>query len=242
MTTPTQDILFLGFGSNRDEMLDTMDAINHVAARAVYRCIGYLDDDPAKWGMRRHDIPVLGGVDRAREYPNALLLNTLARSNSIRIRPAVTQAAGLPPERYVTLIDPQATVARSATIGRGCLLLPGARVGASATLHDGVILLQNTFVGHDSVVGMHTCFAPGAMSAGFSNIGPCCYIGMQSAIRESITIGEGCVVGLGSTVIQDVEPNCVVAGNPARILRRFDGPVSPDPASWNEIRIETQSI
>ena len=35
-----------------------------------------------------------------------------------------------------------------------------------------------------------------------------------------ITIGEGAVVGAGSVVTKDVAPNTVVAGNPARVLKK----------------------
>ena len=35
-----------------------------------------------------------------------------------------------------------------------------------------------------------------------------------------ITIGEGAVVGAGSVVTKDVAPETVVAGNPARVLKK----------------------
>lgn len=47
-------------------------------------------------------------------------------------------------------------------------------------------------------------------------------IGTGSVILGGITIGEGAIVGAGSVVTRDVEPNTVVAGNPARKLRQID--------------------
>jgi acetyltransferase-like isoleucine patch superfamily enzyme len=38
-----------------------------------------------------------------------------------------------------------------------------------------------------------------------------------------VTIGEGAVVGMGSTVTSDVAPYTVVAGNPARVIRTLPG-------------------
>jgi acetyltransferase-like isoleucine patch superfamily enzyme len=47
------------------------------------------------------------------------------------------------------------------------------------------------------------------------------WIGARSIILKGVTIGEGAVVGMGSVVTCDVPPRCVVAGNPARIIREI---------------------
>ena len=45
-------------------------------------------------------------------------------------------------------------------------------------------------------------------------------IGTSATILCGVTIGENAVVGAGSVVTRDVPDNTVVAGNPARILRK----------------------
>ena len=52
-----------------------------------------------------------------------------------------------------------------------------------------------------------------------TRIGRNCFIGGSSLILPGVEIGDGCVVGAGSVVTKSVPPGCVVAGNPARILR-----------------------
>jgi acetyltransferase-like isoleucine patch superfamily enzyme len=46
-------------------------------------------------------------------------------------------------------------------------------------------------------------------------------IGSGSTILANITIGENSFIGAGSTVTKDVPPDFIVAGNPARILRKI---------------------
>ena len=53
-----------------------------------------------------------------------------------------------------------------------------------------------------------------------TRIGQNCFIGGNSLILPGVEIGDNCVVGAGSVVTKSVPPRCVVAGNPARILRR----------------------
>lgn len=51
-------------------------------------------------------------------------------------------------------------------------------------------------------------------------IGDNVFIGGNVFILPGVTIGEGSVVGAGSIVTKDVEKYTVVAGNPARIIKR----------------------
>ncbi len=48
-------------------------------------------------------------------------------------------------------------------------------------------------------------------------------IGSGSTILCGIEIGENSIVGAGSVVTHDVPPGAIVAGNPARVLRKIDG-------------------
>jgi acetyltransferase-like isoleucine patch superfamily enzyme len=47
------------------------------------------------------------------------------------------------------------------------------------------------------------------------------WIGMNAVILKGVTIGENSVVAAGSVVTKSVEPNTVVAGNPAVIVKKF---------------------
>ena len=48
------------------------------------------------------------------------------------------------------------------------------------------------------------------------------WIGFDSCVLPGVTIGEGSVVGARSVVAEDVPPYTVVAGNPARVMRRLE--------------------
>lgn len=50
-------------------------------------------------------------------------------------------------------------------------------------------------------------------------IGNSCWIGMNCIILKGVTIGDGSVIAAGSVVINDVEPACIYAGNPAKKIK-----------------------
>ena len=52
-------------------------------------------------------------------------------------------------------------------------------------------------------------------------IGKNCFIGCNSIILKGTVLGDGCVVGAGAVVSGKFEDNCVIAGNPARIIKRL---------------------
>lgn len=53
-------------------------------------------------------------------------------------------------------------------------------------------------------------------------IGDNVWIGEKSTILKGVTIGAGAVVACNSVVTHDVEANTIVAGNPARLVKKLD--------------------
>jgi chloramphenicol O-acetyltransferase type B len=65
--------------------------------------------------------------------------------------------------------------------------------------------------------------ANGYLPAGDTIVGNDVWIGSEAIVMPGIRIGDGAVIGTRSVVTRDVEPYAIVAGNPARQIRkRFD--------------------
>ncbi|HEY6226236.1 MAG TPA: acyltransferase [Verrucomicrobiae bacterium] len=117
-------------------------------------------------------------------------------------------------------------IQKGAKIGRRC------KISSHSFICEGVTIEDEVFVGHN-VTFTNDLFpratrvdgslqtdadwkcVPTLIKRGAS-------IGSSATILCGVTIGERAMVGAGAVVTKDVPPNTLVAGNPARVLRKLE--------------------
>jgi acetyltransferase-like isoleucine patch superfamily enzyme len=91
--------------------------------------------------------------------------------------------------------------------------------GKSVQIGNDVIIAWDCVImdrDYHSTFGMGEVFEPVLIGNGV-------WIGCRAIILKGVTIGEGAVVGAGSVVTKSVDPFMLVAGNPARVIRKVHG-------------------
>lgn len=127
----------------------------------------------------------------------------------------------IPEERFATLIHPTAIIPKGlCSIGNGVLMAPLTQLSPDVTIGDNCILLPNSFVGHDSTLEKFAHIATNSVIGANVRVGRAVHIGSNATIREKVDIGDFSLIGAGSVVLNNVPENCIVVGNPAKILRR----------------------
>ena len=118
-------------------------------------------------------------------------------------------------------VMPPITVVRgnSVKIGRGVVIMNNALMMAAGgiTIDDGVMVAANAQL----ISNNHDLYDHAVLTCKPVHLKRNCWIGAGATILPGVTVGENAVVGAGSIVTRDVEDNTVVAGNPARVVKRL---------------------
>ena len=81
---------------------------------------------------------------------------------------------------------------------------------------------KNTVVGERVFINMLDPAKRQSMSYAPIHIGKNVWIGANATVLAGVTIGDGAVVAAGAVVTKDVEPNTIVGGVPAKVIKKIE--------------------
>lgn len=114
-------------------------------------------------------------------------------------------------------------------IGRNVVVMPGCLMMSAGgiTIEDGVMIAANVQL----ISNNHDLYERQVITCKPVHIGRNAWIGAGVTILPGVTIGDNAVVGAASVVTKDVPADTIVAGNPAKFIKRI--PPLPECSATN---------
>lgn len=114
----------------------------------------------------------------------------------------------------ISYISTKATIFNS-TIGENCFILENNTIQPYTTIGNNVILWSGNHIGHHSVIKDHVMFTSHVVLSGHCIVENYCTFGVNSTIRDGLTIAEGTFVAMSASIIKNTESWSIYKGNPA---------------------------
>ena len=121
---------------------------------------------------------------------------------------------------FPNMIHPEAVVADTVSMKQGIAVCAGAVVNPEVSIGNLCIINTLSIIEHEAHIGNGVHIAPHTTILGGACVGDNSFIGAGSIILQGVHVGRNCIIGAGSVVLKDIEDDCVVVGNPGRIIRR----------------------
>lgn|SRR5574341_787803 len=153
-----------------------------------------------------------------------------------RIAPDVKLGQGVKIYAFVNLYGCE--IGDDSKIGTFVEIQRGARIGKRVKISSHTFICEGVTIGDEVFIGHNVSFINDKYPRSTNEDGSLqtdadwqlettlvkrrASIGTGSTILCGVTIGESAIVGAGSVVTHDVPDHTIVAGNPARILRRIN--------------------
>jgi 2,3,4,5-tetrahydropyridine-2,6-dicarboxylate N-acetyltransferase len=146
--------------------------------------------------------------------------------------------------KYNCRIEPGAIIRDMVEIGDHCVIMMGAVLNIGAVIGERTMIDMNVVVGGRAIVGKNCHIGAGTVLAGVIEppsaepviIEDDVLIGANAVVLEGVKVGKGAVVAAGSIVVRNVEPLTVVAGVPARFLKKVDDITKAKTQLMDELR------
>ncbi len=122
----------------------------------------------------------------------------------------------------ISIIDKTSIVSKYSKIGEGVYIGKQTIVNADVVIEDNVVLNTRSLIEHGNYISKHTNISTNVVLNGDVKVGECTFVGSSSVSNGQLVIGDNTTIGSGSVIIKNVDSNVVIAGCPAKLIRRKD--------------------
>lgn len=190
-------LILVGGGGHCKSVID-------VAESAGYTILGILDK-PEEVGKQVLDYKVIGTDDEIPQYVGkAEFVITVGQIKSSAIRHNIAKRIEKAGGKFATIIAPDATVSKYATIGEGTVILHKCVVNAGAKIGKNCIINTMANIEHEAVIGDFCHISTGVMVNGMTKVGNDSFVGSGSVLYNCIEVSVNSIIPAGGIVKSNI--------------------------------------
>ena len=105
---------------------------------------------------------------------------------------------------YISYISSKATICGN-KIGENCFILEDNTLQPFTEIGDNVVMWSGNHIGHHSKIEDHVFFTSHVVLSGHCHVKERAWFGVNSTIRDGLTIGEGSLIAMGAVITKSTE-------------------------------------
>lgn len=181
---------------------------------SLYQVCGFTADDEYVSADKFEGLPLIPFSKVRERFPEgecemfvALSYRRLNRNR--RDKYVMAREAGY---RMASYVCSRSVYWNDLSIGDNCFVLENQTIQPNVTIGNDVMIWSGNHIGHGAKIGDHTYISSHVVISGHVTIGPMCFLGVNSTVRDFVTIGAESFITMGALVTGDAAPGSVVVG------------------------------
>ena len=181
----------------------TRDSEHSVEAFAVDRAFRRTDSF--------EQLPLVDFEDVTSKFPPSShgMFIAVSYANMNRLRAEKYAQAKAMGYTLVSYISSRCTWLTEQPPGDNCFVLEDNTIQPFVKIGNDVTLWSGNHIGHDAVIDDHCFISSHVVVSGRVHVGAYCFLGVNSTIRNAVTIAPETLVGAGAVIMADTKPKSV---------------------------------
>jgi len=161
-----------------------------------------------------HNLPIVPFEELEQYYPPSEYILFAPIANN-KVREKIYNEGKTRGYNFLTYISLKCTN-YALSIGENCFIFEDNTLQPFTTIGNNVVLWSGNHIGHHGVIEDNVFFTSHVVMSGHCHIKNGAFLGVNSTLRDGITIGKNSIVGMGSVVTKSIPDNETWIGSPAK--------------------------
>ena len=207
-------LFIFGAGAVVKDICIIIDKINDI--KPIWTVLGFVENDKNLSGKSILGLPIINFS----ELPDSNEIYGICGIMDPKLKKIiVNKEIREKGYKLATIIHPDIDCPEDTKIGHGAIIFSGVKISCNVEIGSCVWLDKNVLLGHSTEIGDYSSIMPSTVISGMCKLGSGCTVGAGAILYQNINIGDDSLIGIGTTVINNIPGKSSVIDFPRKIIR-----------------------